>query len=355
MLWFSPSWSGTNAGGTGPGVWSRLVEAGAYTTNASYGWWSLYVDPQGANLWFGGQTNNGNGATYLAAPINWTNDTWHFIALTYSPTGSVLYLDNQLATNGAGVSYYPGPDVLTNGFYVGSEVTGVSQAHGLLDDLSTYDGPLDPYSVASMYNMLSFVYYNGDSQAAAYGLFSPGPVNPPPVPTLSAITGAGWLQSLGTSSACVAGTNVWLTNVLASTAPNGTENLAFDIVSGSSGAMYDVFANSVLWSAYGTNMAWSWMGQGTNCGSYLITNLPPATVFVLLGTPQDSDADGLTDAYELLVTGTNPYVPDTPGDGLSDLYKLQHGLPASSSGSGAFAQFNQPSRLRGSLTNLFSP
>src|SRR5260370_12733035 len=42
LFWFAPtSWSGTNAGGAGPGNWSRLVEAGCYTTNASYGWFSL--------------------------------------------------------------------------------------------------------------------------------------------------------------------------------------------------------------------------------------------------------------------------------------------------------------------------
>lgn len=41
MFWFAPNWAGTNEGGTGPGQWSRLIEVGAYTTNASYGWWSF--------------------------------------------------------------------------------------------------------------------------------------------------------------------------------------------------------------------------------------------------------------------------------------------------------------------------
>src|SRR4051812_30075888 len=40
MFWFAPlSWASTNQGGTGPGVWSRLIDVGSYTTNASYGWW----------------------------------------------------------------------------------------------------------------------------------------------------------------------------------------------------------------------------------------------------------------------------------------------------------------------------
>src|ERR1017187_3557137 len=49
MFWFGPSWSGTNQGGTGPGVYGRLLEVGGYTPDSSFGWWSLYVDDVGAN------------------------------------------------------------------------------------------------------------------------------------------------------------------------------------------------------------------------------------------------------------------------------------------------------------------
>jgi hypothetical protein len=72
MFWFAQNWSGTSEGGTGPGVSGRLIEVGSYTTNASYGWWSLYVDPTGANLYFAAQTNNGSQATHLPAPTGWT-------------------------------------------------------------------------------------------------------------------------------------------------------------------------------------------------------------------------------------------------------------------------------------------
>src|SRR5437660_2212828 len=39
MMWIAPNWSSTNQGGTGPGEYSRLIEVGAFTTNASVGWW----------------------------------------------------------------------------------------------------------------------------------------------------------------------------------------------------------------------------------------------------------------------------------------------------------------------------
>src|SRR5207253_7516796 len=140
MLWFSPSWASSNQGGFGPGQWGRLIEAGTYTSDASYGWWSLYLDPAGTNIYFSVQTNNGSSATYLSAPISWASNVWHMVAMSYSSSNSSLYLDGTLATNGAGVAYWPGPNVLTNGFCIGSDGTGTgfAQAHGTFDDISTY-------------------------------------------------------------------------------------------------------------------------------------------------------------------------------------------------------------------------
>ena len=121
-FWFAPSsWSSTNAGGTGPGEYGRLFEVGSYTPDSSYGLWSIYVDDVGQNIYFSAQTNDLSSSltTYLSAPISWTTNYFHFIALTYSPTNTALYLDGVLATNGPGVTVYPGPDVLANGFYSG--------------------------------------------------------------------------------------------------------------------------------------------------------------------------------------------------------------------------------------------
>ncbi len=151
MFWFAPYWSGTNAGGSGPGDWGRLIEVGSYTTNASYGWWSLYLDPEGANLYFSGQTNNGSEATYLSASISWTTNYWHHLALTYTATNSLLFVDGLLAASGSGVAYRPGPSVLTNGFWIGSDSNGLAQARGMFDDLSTYDDPMDDKSIRATF------------------------------------------------------------------------------------------------------------------------------------------------------------------------------------------------------------
>ncbi len=142
--------------------------------------------------------------------------------------------------------------------------------------------------------------------------------------TPDVITGAGVLQWVANAATCVNGTNandVWITNVVASTAGNGTINLTFTIEGGSNGVPYDVFANSVL--PVGTNgVPWVWMGQGYQCNTYALTNLTNPACFLILGTPLDSDGDGLTDAYELLVSKTNPNSYSSDGTGMSDGWEI---------------------------------
>lgn len=315
-LWFAPDWSSTNEGGLGPQEWGRLVEVGSYTSDASYGWWSLYLDPAGANIYFGVQTNNGS--TYaLSAPIAWTTNRWHFIALTYSSTNTALYLDGELATNGAGLTFWPGYNVLTNGFYFGSDNTGVEQAHGMFDDIATYTGPLDAGTIEGAYDLYSIYFF---LNPANFANIMSAPSTPSSIPSYDAITGAGYLQWVTNASSCSYSTNVWITNVTAKAVGSGTNitmNVTFTIEGGSDGVPYDVFATSALKSLI-TSAQWAWMGQAYHCNVYTITNLPSSACFLILGQAIDSDGDGLTDAYEKLVSHTDPNNTDSDGDGISD-------------------------------------
>ena len=99
------------------------------------------LNPDGTQLLFGTSTNGG-GMTNLTANISWYSNEWHQIALTYSPTGSALYVDGQLLANGAGVTYYPNADELTNGFRIGGDQDGNNQAGGAFDELETFNYPL---------------------------------------------------------------------------------------------------------------------------------------------------------------------------------------------------------------------
>jgi hypothetical protein len=137
-----------------------------------------------------------------------------------------------------------------------------------------------------------------------------------PTPSVAAtniISGSGYLQSVGTLLNWSASTNVRLRCISYSFTNNGT--FTFGIDGGSAGPFYDVFATSHLDE---TNGQWAWMGAGLAGNVYSISNLASRTVFLILGTSQDSDGDGLSDAYERLVSHSNPYSADTDGDGIPD-------------------------------------
>jgi hypothetical protein len=325
FLWFSPNWAGTNEGGNGPGQYGRLLEVGAYTSDASFGWWSLYTDPVGANLYFSVQPGDGSTTTYLTAPIDWASNSWHFVALTYCATNTAIYLDGVLATNGPGLGNWPGTNVLAGGFYLGSDSNGLNQASGSFDDLYTYNVPLDASAIADGYNMFWADYYLTPWNFTAAIVSAPSNPSTNSV-TPDVITGAGdllWDGSVTPHYSTNANV-VWITNITATAAGGGTENVTFTIQGGEAGYFYDVFATGALESPL-PNALWFWMGQGNSGNTYTLP-ITSANAFIILGTPQDSDGDGLTDAYELLVSHTDPHNAYSNLDGILDGWDILLGL-----------------------------
>lgn len=326
MFWFAPNWTDTNNGGTGPGGYGRFIDVGTYTTNGSSGWWSLYLDPAGTNVYFAAQTNNGSTAVFLSAPVafNLTN-FWHMLALTYSPTGSAFYLDGQLVTNGAPPSIWPPPAVLTNGFYIGSDSSGTQQAHGMFDDIATYDYPFAPQTIRTAFIFSSFRYYENPYNRANLIKAASYPTNSPYFNVVS-----GLLTNVGTIP-CVTSSSVWITNAAATVRSNGIVDLAFGIAGswkGSNGP-FDIFANSILGPTNDGAFQWNWLGQGLSCQTYSLTfSNWFSSAYIILGTPQDSDGDGLTDAYELLVSQTSPTNACSQADGIPDAWKVLWQIPA---------------------------
>src|SRR5207248_763292 len=51
-FWFAPAWSSASVGGSGPGSYGRLLEVGAPSKDATVGWWSLYFNPEGTEIYF---------------------------------------------------------------------------------------------------------------------------------------------------------------------------------------------------------------------------------------------------------------------------------------------------------------
>jgi hypothetical protein len=237
-------------------------------------------------------------------------------------------LDGQQAANDpGGLSIWPGSEVLSNGVFFGSDTNGQMEAQGLFNTVQTYAYPLSSNIVQAIFNW-NYDYYILSPLNMAMAQIVSAPSTPSTTYSeYDIITGPGNLQQVGTVTA-ITSTNVWITNVVASVFGTGTNNmkLQFTIQGGFDGVPYDTFVNSVLDFSSNTNLAWSWQGQGFHGNTYVITNLPNTTCFLILGTPQDSDCDGLTDAYERLVSKTNPYNADTSGDGISDSDKILDGL-----------------------------
>ena len=72
---------------------------------------------------------------------------------------------------------------------------------------------------------------------------------------------------------------------------------------------------------------WAWLDRTTAWQTNIsVANLWPDIGFFMLGTMLDSDGDGLTDAYEKLVSHTDPNNPDTDSDGISDGWEVALGL-----------------------------
>jgi hypothetical protein len=323
MFWFNPDWTSVSWGGAGPGGdWSALIDIGEYTSNADYGSWSCGFDYAGNNFYFITQDANGHEGDYIYAPVKLEAGTWNLIALAWSSTNSTFYLNGAYVTNGPGVAVLPSPRVISNGFAIGSDAaTGLLQMHGAMTDLTTYNYQLNTSAVNGEWALYG-VYYFGYEQTPD---LSPGQFTPEVSPVFNAVTGSGCLLTNATNTTnCTSSNVVWIANPTA-TVSNGAVNLTFTISGGYSGLAYDIFATTELTQPL-TNGTWYWMGQGYQCGTYTIPCLTNSDVYLLLGTPQSSYGNGLTDAYELLVLHQNPANGSKSGDGMLDGWKVLWGM-----------------------------
>ena len=316
-FWFSPDWSSTNQGGTGPGDWGRFIDAGAWTSNANYGWWSLFLSPDGDNIYFSGQTN-GVGTNYLNFPISWAANSWHLIGLTYTDTNSILYVDGQLATNGLGVSYWPGHDILTNGFWIGSDFSGVEQARGEFVDVETWANQFSSNHFAGYYNHILPELPGGGFT------MDDGPPSPGGGGDTNYDGGTGGGASPDGLSSLYNSTNLWLWigGVSSNQASLFLMNSAPDV-------LFEIQGRTSL-------VQGDWISYGFVNGSEL-TNWTPTsalatnhgTMFYRIRSWADSTGTGIPDWWWLTYFGQITNVDanaSAAGDGLSNLQKFQMGL-----------------------------
>jgi len=296
---------------------------GAYSSDASIGWWSLYLNPEGTVISFSAQAG-GRQADYLRAPIEWQAGVWHEVLLCYNAQESALFLDGDLATTGSGVWLWPPDNVHTAvGFTIGGTGAGDGLAQGEFDELTTYTRVPDLAQLAWIYRIRAPVAARGpiisveDASRRRSGgqmmtLDSPSPPDPGGggggggstnsiCNSLTNFTVGYFSSTNGLSLGIAQTTNPWI----ALTIQTATTNLSYDMFGSTS------LAELALPSLSRTN--WTWLTRaraGPTNFSWGETNW--CARYFQLGTMQDSDNDGLTDAYETLVSKTQTNVASSP-------------------------------------------
>jgi hypothetical protein len=110
-----------------------------------------------------------------------------------------------------------------------------------------------------------------------------------------------------------------------------SNSITLTLTNGEANAQYDLFGTTNLMELALPALSltnWLWLVRGEpGQTAFTLTNVPLPESYYALGTMLDSDADGLTDAYEMWVSHTDPFNPDTDGDGWSDYYEVFYGLP----------------------------
>ena len=330
-VWFHSTWGSASVHARGPGGYARLVELVGLSGSTSTVWWSLYASPDGNTLHVSGQGPVGP-TDFLQAEIQWAADTWHLVTLTYSSASCALFVDGELAGIGDPL---PVPQPLTASelaLVLGGDAAGSNLAQGQFDEFTTFNRACDPLEVAW--------YYSRTAGRVALGALSDAEIAQQTrslnlkvgrSSARSAVFSESSPQMLllsGSTSLCITNPNVWIANMSSSNIAGQGWTVAFDIQGGtnSNNLLYDIFTSTNIAGTNVANAQWTWLERGPTCSTYEYTNQPQSGAFFVLGMPLDSDGDGLTDAFEYLVSKTRVNGADTDNDMLTDADEVALGL-----------------------------
>ncbi len=340
-FWYRPD----HASGTGSGTIATLLELTASNGKASEVWWSLVLSPKGDEVHLICQTESGP-ESCLSAAVNWEAGNWHMLTIGFTPTNSALFVDDQLSAVGAGLVTIPKEAAPYTSLIVGSTVAGLLPAQGQIEEFCIFSGRKKMQQIMGNIFGLSVdweigLYYASLSKTAALG-----PISDEEIAARAARAaqrkaerealgiaeelGGGMQMMLmsGPTATCVTNSPLYITNTVAWFDTNTLWTVQFDVqgtnVLGATGGPVDIFCSTNLG---GTN--WLYLERGPSCATYQYTNQFSDGAFYILGDGMiDPDGDGMSTAYERLVSHTDPLVwnfLDTDGDGLSDAWELANG------------------------------
>lgn len=336
-LWYRPDQSS----GIGSGATATLLQLATVSGGTSEVWWSLVVSPDGDEVHLVCQTESGP-QSCLQAEVNWKAGSWHLITVGFTPTNSALFIDDQLAASGDGLATIPSEAAPYTSLTIGSAANGTTPAQGQFEELSVFSGRKRMQQVMGNIFGLSRDWEIGIYWASLSKTAALGPISDEEIAARASRAAerqaarealgieeelGGGMQMMmmgGPITSCITNSPLFITNTIASFDPSTLWTVQFEIQGTNSPA--DIFTTTNLSGNNITNSQWIWLERGPSCNTYQYTNQPTAESYYILGTMQDSDGDGLTDAYEKLVSKTRPDLWDTDGDGLSDGWEVSHSM-----------------------------
>ncbi len=307
--YYAPGWSS----GEGPGHRAVLIEVTDVAGTPACGW-TLSVNPQGTRLQIHAFAGD-DPELLLSAPIQWEAGAFHQLGVVVSASNNVfrLMVDGQIYDQSTG----PGPmDQLVPmerwGLFVGSTSKGRHPAEGCFNELVAWSGqcteahyawdfaqqsprmnlgPITPEEDQSRRQRI-LARRAGLTMNTLYTMDDSGPPSPPSFGGGGGTSGGGPTFGPGPTNGLMLTIPIFGSNLLSTTISNGMTNV-----------LYDLFMTTNL-VYHPTNSQWTWVTNGYITDLFTLSNPPSPVVFFILGTTNDSDVGGFTDAFELLVSHT---------------------------------------------------
>jgi hypothetical protein len=325
-FWFSPAWSSVEQGGKGPGGYARLLELVDLSGSAPQTRWSLYLGEAGDTLYLSGVGADAKAMDFLKAGVSFIAGDWQLITLNYGPKGTELWLGDQLAAEGEGLPAPAQGQEPWLGLIIGSDFGVSAPANGQFEELTPFDYWPEPEQLAFYFNGVGRQAFLGPvgsekEEAAKRELLAAAFPQPP---MLEEDEGS-WMQMDFSYS----------TNELWLEITGVTNGEAEFVIHSPVVEPYDLFMTTNLAADVpGLNLTnWVWEVRAS-AGQ---TNPPPVPAanemaFYRLGTTNDMDSDGLTDAFENLVSHSNPSAANPDGDDLNDYEEYRLGRNPNAAG-----------------------
>ena len=113
------------------------------------------------------------------------------------------------------------------------------------------------------------------------------------------------MMLVGPTSTCITNVPLYITNVVAVLDTNTGTTVTFDVQGGTNGFLYDIFTTTALMGTNAIISQWFWLERGPTCSTYEYSGQHFTNAFYVLGGIEDADNDGMTDAWEQLVSKTS--------------------------------------------------